>query len=143
VLAAHGGDPARLESLVHDLQQLREEADRVAFNEPSPDALREYRRIIREFTENTASVRDGDGRLMHVEPREGESFDQTLRRFKTSMDKSGILSMLVASWMRCVRCSMAAPTKRSLFSAEPSTASRSSPSAWRHLVPPRLRCREI
>ena len=28
---------------------------------------------------------------MHVEPREGESFDQFLRRFKTSMDKSGIL----------------------------------------------------
>ena len=29
--------------------------------------------------------------LMHVEPREGESFDQFVRRFKTSMDKSGIL----------------------------------------------------
>jgi ribosomal protein S21 len=28
---------------------------------------------------------------VHVEPREGESFDQLLRRFKTSMDKSGIL----------------------------------------------------
>jgi small subunit ribosomal protein S21 len=28
---------------------------------------------------------------MHVEPREGESFDQLLRRFKTSMDKAGIL----------------------------------------------------
>jgi ribosomal protein S21 len=28
---------------------------------------------------------------MHVEPREGESFDQMLRRFKTGMDKSGIL----------------------------------------------------
>ena len=28
---------------------------------------------------------------MHVEPREGESFDQLLRRFKTSMDRSGIL----------------------------------------------------
>jgi small subunit ribosomal protein S21 len=28
---------------------------------------------------------------MHVEPREGESFDQMLRRFKTSMDKAGIL----------------------------------------------------
>jgi small subunit ribosomal protein S21 len=28
---------------------------------------------------------------MHVEPREGESIDQMLRRFKTSMDKSGIL----------------------------------------------------
>ena len=28
---------------------------------------------------------------MHVEPRDGESFAQMLRRFKTSMDKSGIL----------------------------------------------------
>jgi len=28
---------------------------------------------------------------MHVEPRDGESFDQMLRRFKTAMDKSGIL----------------------------------------------------
>jgi small subunit ribosomal protein S21 len=28
---------------------------------------------------------------MHVELREGESFDQFVRRFKTSMDKSGIL----------------------------------------------------
>jgi hypothetical protein len=41
VLAAHGGDARRLESLVRDLQQLRDEADRVAFDEPSPDALRE------------------------------------------------------------------------------------------------------
>jgi ribosomal protein S21 len=28
---------------------------------------------------------------MHVEPRDGESFDQMLRRFKTGIDKSGIL----------------------------------------------------
>ena len=28
---------------------------------------------------------------MHVEPRDGESFDQLLRRFKTGIDKSGIL----------------------------------------------------
>ena len=28
---------------------------------------------------------------MHVEPRDGESFDQMLRRFKTAIDKSGIL----------------------------------------------------
>ena len=28
---------------------------------------------------------------MHFEPREGESFDQFVRRFKTSVDKSGIL----------------------------------------------------
>ena len=50
VLAAHGGDPA-LESLVRDLQQLREEGDRVAFDEPSPDAWREYRRISRQLIE--------------------------------------------------------------------------------------------
>jgi hypothetical protein len=51
VLAAHGGDERRLESLVRDLQQLRDEADRVAFEEPSPDALREYRRASRELAE--------------------------------------------------------------------------------------------
>ena len=28
---------------------------------------------------------------MHVEPCEGESFDQMMRRFKMSIDKSGIL----------------------------------------------------
>ena len=28
---------------------------------------------------------------MHVEPRAGESFDQLLRRFKTTIDKAGIL----------------------------------------------------
>jgi hypothetical protein len=51
VLAANGGDPGRLEALVRDLQQLRDEADRVAFQEPSPDALREYRRASRELAE--------------------------------------------------------------------------------------------
>ncbi len=51
VLAANGGDPRRLEALVRDLQQLRDEADRVAFAEPSPDALREYRRASRELAE--------------------------------------------------------------------------------------------
>ena len=51
VLAAHGGDARRLEALIHDLQQLRDEADRVAFDEPSPDALREYRRASRELAE--------------------------------------------------------------------------------------------
>jgi hypothetical protein len=51
VLAAHGGDARRLEALVRDLQQLRDEADRVAFQEPSPDALREYRRTSRELAE--------------------------------------------------------------------------------------------
>jgi hypothetical protein len=51
VLAAHGGDPRRLEALVRDLQQLRDEADRAAFQEPSPEALREYRRTSRELAE--------------------------------------------------------------------------------------------
>jgi len=51
VLAANGGDPLRLEALVRNLQQLRDEADRVAFDEPSPDALREYRRADRELAD--------------------------------------------------------------------------------------------
>jgi hypothetical protein len=51
VLAAHGGDPARIDALVRDLQQLRDEADRAAFQEPSPDALREYRRTNRELAD--------------------------------------------------------------------------------------------
>jgi hypothetical protein len=51
VLVANGGDPRRLEALVRDLQQLRDEADRLAFDEPSPDALREYRRASRELAE--------------------------------------------------------------------------------------------
>ena len=51
VLAAHAGDAGRLEALVRDLQQVRDEADRMAFQEPSPDALREYRRASRELAE--------------------------------------------------------------------------------------------
>jgi hypothetical protein len=51
VLAAHGSDPRRLQALVHDLQQLRDTADRLAFEEPSPDALRDYRRAARELAE--------------------------------------------------------------------------------------------
>jgi hypothetical protein len=51
VLAANGGDPRRLEALVRNLQQLRDDADRVAFAEPSPEALREYRRASRELAE--------------------------------------------------------------------------------------------
>ena len=51
VLAANDGDPRRLEALVRDLQQLRDEADRMALDEPSPDALREYRRATRELSE--------------------------------------------------------------------------------------------
>jgi hypothetical protein len=51
VLVANGGDARRLEALVRDLEQLRDEADRMAFAEPSPDALREYRRASRELAE--------------------------------------------------------------------------------------------
>jgi hypothetical protein len=51
VLAANGGDARRIEALVRDLQQLCDEADRAAFAEPSPDALREYRRASRELAE--------------------------------------------------------------------------------------------
>ena len=51
VLDAHGNDVGRLEALVRNLQQLRDDADRLAFEEPSPDALREYRRAERELNE--------------------------------------------------------------------------------------------
>jgi hypothetical protein len=51
LIVAHGSDPVRLEALVRDLLQLRDEADRVAFQEPSPDALRDYRRAARELAE--------------------------------------------------------------------------------------------
>jgi hypothetical protein len=51
LLVAHGHDSRRLEALVRDLQQLRDEADRLAFDDPSPDALREYRRAARELAE--------------------------------------------------------------------------------------------
>jgi hypothetical protein len=44
-------DVRSLESLVKDLRQLRDEADRTANNQPSPDALRAYRRASRELTE--------------------------------------------------------------------------------------------
>jgi hypothetical protein len=44
-------DVRSLESLVRDLRQLRDEADRTASDRPSPDALRAYRRAARELTE--------------------------------------------------------------------------------------------
>ena len=44
-------DARSLESLVHDLRQLRDEADRNASDQPSPDALRAYRRATRELSE--------------------------------------------------------------------------------------------
>jgi hypothetical protein len=62
VLAAHAGDPARAEGLVRDLQQLRDEADRVAFQEPSPDALREYRRTDRKLAEAQRALAMATGR---------------------------------------------------------------------------------
>lgn len=33
----------------------------------------------------------GQERRMHVESREGETFDQLLKRFKTSIEKAGLL----------------------------------------------------
>jgi hypothetical protein len=50
-LAQHGQDVRHLEALVHDLQQLRDEADRLAIADPSPDALSAYRRAARELAE--------------------------------------------------------------------------------------------
>ena len=51
LLEANGHDVVRLEALVRDLQQLRDEADQVALAGPSPDALRDYRRAERELNE--------------------------------------------------------------------------------------------
>jgi len=49
LLPAH--DARSLESLVEELRQLRDEADRSASDEPSSDALRAYRRAARELIE--------------------------------------------------------------------------------------------
>ena len=49
LVAVH--DARSLESLVHDLRQLRDEADRHASDQPSSDALRAYRRASRELSE--------------------------------------------------------------------------------------------
>jgi len=46
-----GYDERSLQSLVNDLRLLRDEADRNASDQPSPDALRAYRRAARELTE--------------------------------------------------------------------------------------------
>ena len=51
VLQAQGNDLHRLTQLVHDLRQLRDAADRAAYDEPSPDALQGYRRAARELAE--------------------------------------------------------------------------------------------
>jgi hypothetical protein len=54
LVAVH--DARALESLVQDLRQLRDEADRVASDQPSPDALRAYRRATRELTEAERAI---------------------------------------------------------------------------------------
>jgi hypothetical protein len=54
LVAVH--DARSLESLVHDLRQLRDEADRNASDQPSPDALRAYRRASRELTEAERAI---------------------------------------------------------------------------------------
>jgi len=46
-----GYDERSLQSLVNDLRLLRDEADRTAYEQPSPDALRSYRRVARELAE--------------------------------------------------------------------------------------------
>jgi hypothetical protein len=46
-----GYDERSLQSLVNDLRLLRDEADRNAYEQPSPDALRSYRRVCRELAE--------------------------------------------------------------------------------------------
>ncbi len=47
LLAQH--DERSLQGLVSDLVMLRDEADRVAFDQPSPDALSAFRRAAREL----------------------------------------------------------------------------------------------
>ena len=49
LVAVH--DARSLESLVRDLRQIRDEADRLASEQPSPDALRAYRRATQELSE--------------------------------------------------------------------------------------------
>lgn len=44
-------DARSLQSLVDDLRRIRDESDRNANEQPSPDALRTYRRAARELAE--------------------------------------------------------------------------------------------
>jgi hypothetical protein len=46
-----GHDAHSLQSLIEHLRQVRDEADREANDQPSPDALRTYRRAARELAE--------------------------------------------------------------------------------------------
>jgi hypothetical protein len=56
---ANGHDLARVEALVHDLRAIRDAADAEAYNEPSPDALRAYRRAARELAEAERALQIG------------------------------------------------------------------------------------
>jgi len=49
LLAVH--DAGSLDSLVQQLRLVRDEADRTANEQPSPDALRAYRQAFRQLTE--------------------------------------------------------------------------------------------
>ncbi|HEY3063602.1 MAG TPA: hypothetical protein VGL99_31905 [Chloroflexota bacterium] len=62
ILAATGGDARQLDSIVLDLRQLRDDADRRAFEDPSPDALRDYRRAARELAEAERAIALSGGR---------------------------------------------------------------------------------
>ena len=57
-------DAAALRSLVQDLRALRDEADRMAFEQPSPEALAAYRRAARELAEaeRALALTAGSGR---------------------------------------------------------------------------------
>jgi hypothetical protein len=54
LLGAH--DARSLAALVHDLRRLREEADRSASDQPSPEALRVFRRAARELAEGERAL---------------------------------------------------------------------------------------
>ena len=62
LLAANAGDTRRLELLVADLHQLRDDADRRAVDDPSLTALREYRRAVRALAEAQRAVVLAGGR---------------------------------------------------------------------------------
>ncbi|MBI2755613.1 MAG: hypothetical protein HYX52_02785 [Chloroflexi bacterium] len=44
-------DPQAIERMIGDLRLLRDEADRIAYEQPSPDSLQRYRRAARELAE--------------------------------------------------------------------------------------------
>jgi hypothetical protein len=61
VTAAHDGNAARLDAL-RSLLLLHDEADQIAFREPSTDALREHRRTSRELAEAQRAFAMATGR---------------------------------------------------------------------------------